>query len=99
MTYSRPASSEPLPLQREVQDVDVEDYSVSDSSGRLVCHYRPEICLFSYSSRSAVQEVPLVHLWREGLPIQGSSLWRGLGSEDVHKVHGRCPGPLEAPGH
>ncbi len=25
MTYSRPASSEPLPLQREVQDVDVED--------------------------------------------------------------------------
>ncbi len=38
MTYFRPASSEPLPLQSEVQNVDVEDYYVTDSSGRLVCH-------------------------------------------------------------
>ncbi len=97
-TYSRPASSEPLPLQREVQDVDVEDYYVSDSSGRLVCHCRPERCPF-YSGRSVAQEVPSVRFWREGLPIQGSSLWPGFGSEDVHKVHGCCSGPVEAPGH
>ncbi len=35
-THSISASSKPLPLQREVQDVDVEDYYVSDSSGILV---------------------------------------------------------------
>ncbi len=38
-TYSRPASSEPLPLQREVQDVDVEDYYVTDSIGKLVSSF------------------------------------------------------------
>ncbi len=43
-THSGPALSEPLPLQREVQDVDVEDFYVPDSSGRLVCHCRPERC-------------------------------------------------------
>ncbi len=31
-TYSRPVSSELLPLQREVQDDDIEDYYVTDSS-------------------------------------------------------------------
>ncbi len=37
-THSRSTSYEPLPLQREVQDVDVEDYYASDLSGRLVRH-------------------------------------------------------------
>ncbi len=35
----------------------------------------------------------------EGLPVQGSSLWPGLGPEDVHKVHGCCSGPFEATEH
>ncbi len=87
------------PLQREVQDVDVEDYYVPDSSGRLVCHCRPKGCLFSHSGRPVTQEVPSLCLWRKGLPVQGSSLWLGLGPEDIHKVHGCCSGPFEAPGH
>ncbi len=41
----------------------------------------------------------MVCLWRKGLPVQGSSLWPRLGPEDVHKVHGCCSGPFEAPGH
>ncbi len=99
MTHSGPASPEPLPLQREVQDVDVEDYYVPDSSGKLVCHCRPKGYLFSHSGCPAAREVPLVCLWRKGLPVQGSALWPGLGPEDVHKVDGFCSGPLEAPGH
>ncbi len=98
-THSRSVLSEPLPLQREDQDVDVEDYYVSDSSGRLVCHGRPEICLFTHSSCPAAQEVPLFRFWREGLSIQISSLWPGFGAKDIHKMHGCCPGPLEALGH
>ncbi len=98
-THSRSVLSEPLPLQREVQDVDVEDYYVSDSSGRLVCHGRPEICLFIHSSCPAAQEVPLFRFWREGLSIQISSLRPGFGAKDIHKMHGCCPGPLEALGH
>ncbi len=98
-TYSRPASSELLALQRKIQDVDVENYYVTDSSGRLVCNFRTERCLFSYSGRSAAQEVPSVHFWREGLPIKGSSFWPGFGTEDIHKVHGCCSGPFEVPGH
>ncbi len=70
MTHSGPGSSEPLPLQREVQDVDIEDYYVPDSSGRLVCHCRPEGCLFSNSGRLAVQEVPSVCFWRKCLPLK-----------------------------
>ncbi len=77
MTHSGPASSEPLPLQREVQHVDVEDYYVPDSSGRLVRYCRPETCLFSHSGCPAAQEVPSVCFWREGLPLLGSSWRRG----------------------
>ncbi len=72
---------------------------VSDLRGRLVCHCRPEGCLFSHSGRSMAQEVPSVCFWRESLPVQGSSIWPGLGAEDVHKMHGCCSGPFEAPGH
>ncbi len=43
--------------------------------------------------------VPSVCLWREGLPIQGPALRPGLGAENVHKMHGCCTGPFEAPGH
>ncbi len=68
-THSGPASSEPLPLQREVQDVDVEDYYVPDWSGKLVCHCRPEGCQFSHSGRPAAQKLPSVCLWRIGLPV------------------------------
>ncbi len=61
-----------------------------------VRHYRPEGCLFSHPGRPAV---PSVCLWREGLPIQGPSLWPGLGAETIHEVHGYCAGPFEVPGH
>ncbi len=37
--------------------------------------------------------------WKEGLPIQGPSPRPGLGTENVHKVHGCCTGPLEVSGH
>ncbi len=37
--------------------------------------------------------------WREGLPIQGPSLRPGLGTENVHEMHGCCTGPFEVPGH
>ncbi len=30
---------------------------------------------------------------------KSSSLWPGFGAEGVHKMHGCCPGPVEAPGH
>ncbi len=98
-THSGPASPEPLPLQREVQDADVEDDHVPDSGRGLVHHYRLEGCLFSHPGRPAAHEVPSVCLWREGLPIQGPSLWPGLGAENIHKVHGCCAGPFEVPGH
>jgi len=94
MTHSGPASSEPLPLQREVQHVDVEDYYVPDSSGRLVRHCRPEACLFSHSGCPAAQEVPSVCFWREGLPLLGYSWRRGRS-----KINGFYSGPFEAPGH
>ncbi len=93
-THSGPALPEPLPLQREVQDVDVEDYHVPDSGRGLVRHYRPEGCLFSHPGRQAAQDVSLVCLWRKGLPIQSPSLWPGLGAEDIHEVHGCCTGPI-----
>ncbi len=32
-------------------------------------------------------------------PIQGPSLRPGLGTENVHEVHGYCTGPLEVPRH
>ncbi len=94
-THSGPASPEPLPLQREVQDADVEDDHVPDSGRGLVRHYRPEGCLFSHPGHPAAQEVPMVCLWREGLPIQGPSLWPGLGAKNIHEVHGCCAGPFE----
>ncbi len=53
----------------------------------------------SHLACTVAQEVPSVCLWREGLPIQGPSLWPGLGAEDIHEVHGCCAGPFEAPGH
>ncbi len=81
-THSRSASSEPLPLQRDVQNVDAEDYYVSDSSGRLICLCRPERCLFPHSGCPAAQEssfglllegrlintkfFPLAWLWHRG---------------------------------
>ncbi len=45
------------------------------------------------------RKVPSVRFWREGLSIQSSSLWPGFGAEDVHEMHGCCPGPVQAPGH
>ncbi len=89
----------PLPLQREVQDAGDEDDHVSDSVRGLVCHYRPKGCIFSHPGHPATQEVPSICLWREGLPIQGPSLRPGLGTKNVHEVHGCCTGPLEVPGH
>ncbi len=95
-THSGSAASKPFPLQREVQDADNENDHVSDSRRGLVCHYRPKRCMLWHP---ATQEVPSVCLWREGLPIQGPSLWPGLGTENVHEVHGCCTGPLEVLGH
>ncbi len=59
----------------------------------------PEGCLYSHSGHPEAQEVPSVCFWRKGLPVHGSSLWPGLGAEDVHKVHGCCSGPFEATWH
>ncbi len=88
-----------FPLQREVQDADDENHHVSGPGGRLVCHHRPEGCVFSNPGRSKTQEIPSVRLWREGLPIQGPALRPGFGSEDIYQMHGCCTGPFEAPGH
>ncbi len=55
--------------------------------------------IFTSRSFSETHEVPSVCLWREGLPIQGPALRPGLGAENVHKMHGCCTGPFEAPGH
>ncbi len=93
--HSGSAASEYFPLQREIQDADDENHHVSDSRRGLVCHYRPKGCVFSHPGRSATQEVPSVCLWREGLPMQGP----GPGAENVHKMHGCCTGPFEAPGY
>ncbi len=98
-THSGSAAPEPFPLQREVQDADDEDDHVSDSRRGLVCHYRPKGCIFPHPGRPATQEVPSVCLWKEGLPIQGPSLRPGLGTENVHEMHGCCTGPLEVAGH
>ncbi len=56
-------------------------------------------CVFSHPGRSETQEVPPVCLWREGLPTQGPAFRPGLGAKNVHKMHGCCTGPSEAPGH
>ncbi len=71
----------------------------TDSSGRLVCHCRPEGCLLSYSGYSAAQEVPFVCFWKKGLPAHSYSLWPGLGPEAIQKVHRCCSSPFEAPGN
>ncbi len=88
-----------FPLQREVQDADDENHHVSDSRRGLVCHYRLKGCVFLHPGRSETQEVPSIHLRREGLPIQGPSLRPGLGAKNIHEMHGCCTGTFEAPGH
>ncbi len=97
--YSGSTAFEFFSLQREVQDADDENHHVSGPGGRLVCHHRPEGCVFSHPGRSKTQEIPSVRLWREGLPIQGPALRPGFGSEDIYQMHGCCTGPFEAPGH
>ncbi len=97
--YSGSTAFEFFPLQREVQDADDENHHVSGPEGRLVCHHRPEGCVFSHPGHSKTQEIPSVRLWREGLPIQGRALRPGFGAEDVYQMHGCCTGPFEAPGH
>ncbi len=97
--YPGSTAFESFPLQREVQNADDENHHVSGSGGRLVCHHRPEGCVFSHPGRSQTQEIPSVRLWREGLPIQGSALRPGFGPEDIYQMHGCCTGPFEAPGH
>ncbi len=87
------------PFRREVQDADDEDHHVSGPGGRLVCHHRPEGCVFSHPGCSKTQEIPSVRLWREGLSIQGPALRPGFGPEDIYQMHGCCTGPFEAPGH
>ncbi len=97
--YSGSIALEFFPLQREVQDADDKNHHVSGPGGRLVCHHRPEGCVFSHPGHSKTQEVPSVCLWREGLPIQGPALRPGFGAENVYEMHGCCTGPFEAPGH
>ncbi len=83
----------------KVQDADDENHHVSDSRRGLVCHYRLKGCVFSHPGRSVTQEVPSVCLWREGLLIKSPALRPGPGAKNVHKMHGCCTGPFEAPGH
>ncbi len=97
--YSGSTAFEFFPLQREVQDADDKNHHVSGPGGGLVCHHRPEGCVFSHPGRSKTQEVPSVCLWREGLPIQGPALRPGFGAENVYEMHGCCTGPFVAPGH
>ncbi len=97
--YPGSTAFESFPLQREVKNADDENHHVSGPGGRLVCHHRPEGCVFSHPGRSQTQEIPSVRLWREGLPIQGSALRPGFGPEDIYQMHGCCTGPFEAPGH
>ncbi len=97
--YPGSTAFESFPLQREIQNADDENHHVSGPGGRLVCHHRPEGCVFSHPGRSQTQEIPSVRLWREGLPIQGSALRPGFGPEDIYQMHGCCTGPFEAPGH
>ncbi len=97
--YPGSTAFESFPLQREVQNADDENHHVSGPGGRLVCHHRPEGCVFSHPGCSQTQEIPSVRLWREGLPIQGSALRPGFGPEDIYQMHGCCTGPFEAPGH
>ncbi len=92
--YSGSTAFEFFPLQREVQDADDKNHHVSGPGGRLVCHHRPEGCVFSHPGRSKTQEVPSVCLWREGLPIQGAALRPGFGAENVYEMHGCCTGPF-----
>ncbi len=84
--YSGSTAFESFPLQREVQDADDENHHVSVPGGRLVCHHRPEGCVFSHPGRSQTQEITSVRLWREGLPIQGPALRPGFGSEDIYQI-------------
>ncbi len=49
--------------------------------------------------KDAYFHIQVVRRHRKGLPVQGSSLWPGFGTEDVHEVHGCCSGSFEAPGH
>ncbi len=88
--YSGSTAFESFPLQREVQDADDENHHISGPGGRLVCHHRPEGCVFSHPGRSQTQEIPSVGLWREGLPIQGPALRPGFGSENIYQMHGCC---------
>ncbi len=74
----------------EVQDADDKNHRVSGPGRGLVCHHRPERCVFSHPDRSKTQEVPSVCLWREGF---------GFGAKNVYEMHGCCTGPFEAPGH
>ncbi len=60
--YSGYTAFEFFPLQREVQDADDENHHVSGPGGRLVCHHRPEGCVFSHPGRSKTQEIPSVRL-------------------------------------
>lgn len=98
-SHSRPPQTKFRPLQREIQDVDVESHHLSDSTRRLVRDNRPQGCLFSHPGRAASQKVPQVRLWREGIPVQGPSLWPCPGTENVHEMRGCSTGPLAAPGH
>ncbi len=84
---------------RNTGDADDKNHHVSGQGGRLVCHHRPEGCVFSHPGRSKTQEVPSVCLWREGLPIQGPALRPGFDTENVYEMHGCCTGPFEAPEH
>ncbi len=96
--YSGSTAFESFPLQREVQDADDEDHHVSGPGGRLVCHHRPEGCVFSHPGRSKTQEIPSVRLWREGLPIQGPALRPGFGPEDITKCMDAALAPLRLQG-
>ncbi len=64
--YPGSTAFESFPLQREVQNADDENHHVSGPGGRLVCHHRPEGCVFSHPV-SRHRDIVLGHIHSLGL--------------------------------
>jgi len=73
--------------------------TVSNSTQRLVCHDRPQGCIFSHGNYATTQEVPEVRFRGWSLPISGSYIWPSLVTPHMHKMHGCSTGSFTTAGH